>query len=165
MARPSVIPEVRARLEAYLNDREAEYLGQPDLGGTATLPTTPDGKVNVRGVAQAVGLKTTQEKYLYERDELSSLINLVAEGQGLLPIGWRLTQQAGDKALQERLARQAQAAKAYAQAVGEGQAVQFELLEKHRSAVSEIEALRASNLRLQAQLDAIRAGMFVQVQD
>jgi hypothetical protein len=116
MARPSVIPEVRVRLEAYLNDRETEYLALAEDSRTPTLPSTPDGKVNVRAVAQAINLKVTQEKYLYERDELSQLINLMAEGQGLLPIGARLMQEAGDKALRERMARQAQASKAAAQA-------------------------------------------------
>lgn len=53
-------------------------------------------------------LGLTQEKYLCERDELSQLINLIAEGQGLLPIGPRLTQEAVDKALKERMVQQAQ---------------------------------------------------------
>jgi len=47
------------------------------------MPSTSDGKVNVRALAQALELKQTQEKYRYERQELTSLINLVAEGQGL----------------------------------------------------------------------------------
>src|ERR1022692_3423671 len=108
MGRPSVIPQVRERLEAYLNERELEFLSQPEAVRSPTLPATPDGKVNVRAVAQAIDLKVTQEKYLYERDELSQLINLMAEGQGLLPIGSRLVLEAGDKALKERMVRQAQ---------------------------------------------------------
>lgn len=87
MARQSVIPAVKERLELYLDERHAEYLEQPDGSRTATLPKTPDGKVNVRGIATAIGLRQTQEKYLFEREELSSLINLVAEGQELLSIG------------------------------------------------------------------------------
>ena len=129
MARPSVIPAVRERLEQYLNEREAAFLAQPEDERQPTLPGTPDGKVNVRAVAQAIELKQTQEKYLYEREELSSLINLVAEGQGLLPIGARLLQDAGDKAIKERLVRQAQAARSAAQAAIEAQALQGELLE------------------------------------
>jgi len=165
MPRLSVIPEVRSRLEAYLNELETKYLAQPEGSRTATLPATSDGKVNVRGIARELGLKITQEKYLYEREELSSLVNLVAEGQGLLPIRSRLTQLAGDKVLKERLVRQAQTSKASAQAAVEAQAVHAELLEKLRLAVSEAQELKAANLRLQAQLDSIHAGMFVQVDD
>lgn len=165
MGRPSVIPQVRERLEAYLNERELEFLSQPEPVRSPTLPATPDGKVNVRAVAQAIDLKVTQEKYLYERDELSQLINLMAEGQGLLPIGARLVQEAGDKALKERMVRQAQTAKAAAQAAVEAQAVQAELLDKLQAAVADIEALKAENARLHAQLDAIHSGMFVRVED
>lgn len=165
MGRPSVIPQVRERLEAYLNERELEFLSQPEAVRSPTLPATPDGKVNVRAVAQAIDLKVTQEKYLYERDELSQLINLMAEGQGLLPIGARLVQEAGDKALKERMVRQAQTAKAAAQAAVEAQAVHAELLDKLQAAVADIEALKAENARLHAQLDAIHAGIFVRVED
>lgn len=165
MGRPSVIPQVRERLEAYLNDRELEFLSHPEANRSPTLPATPDGKVNVRAVAQAIDLKVTQEKYLYERDELSQLINLIAEGQGLLPIGARLIQEAGDKSLKERMVRQAQTAKAAAQAAVEAQAVHAELLDKLKAAVTDIEVLKAENARLHAQLDAIHTGMFVRVED
>lgn len=165
MARPSVIPAVRERLEAYLNEREAQFLAQPDGKRGPTLPSTPDGKVNVRAVAQAIELKQTQEKYLYERDELSSLINLVAEGQGLLPIGARLLQDAGDKAIKERLMRQAKAARGAAQAAVEAQAVHAELLDMVRELSADNENLRAENLRLRAQLDAMDQGLHVRVLD
>jgi len=165
MARPSVIPAVRERLEQYLDEQKAEFLAQPERERTPTLPSTPDGKVNVRAVAQAIDLKQTQEKYLYEREELSSLINLVAEGQGLLPIGARLLQDAGDKAIKERLVRQAQAARGAAQAAVEAQAVHAELLEKVRELSADNEGLRAENLRLRAQLEAMDQGVHVRVLD
>lgn len=165
MARPSVTQSVREKLEAYLEACEARYQAQPEAHRLATLPSTPDGKVNVRGVARAIDLKVTQEKYLYERDELSQLINLMAEGQGLLPIGARLMQEAGDKALKERMVRQAQTAKATAQAAVEAQAVHAELLDKLKAAVADIEMLKAENARLHAQLNAIHTGMFVRVED
>lgn len=165
MPRPSVIPAVRERLELYLNDCEARFLAQADTERAPTLPATPDGKVNVRAVAQAIELKQTQEKYLYERAELSSLINLVAEGQGLLPIGARLLQDAGDKAIKERLVRQAQSARGAAQAAVEAQAVNAELLDKVRELSADNENLRAENLRLRAQLDAMDQGLHVRVLD
>lgn len=165
MARPSVIPAVRQRLEAYLEQRESAFLVQPEGARSATLPSTGDGKVNVRAVAQAIDLKPTQEKYLYEREELTSLINLVAEGQGLLPIGSRLVQDASDKAIKERLARQAQTSRADAQAAVEATAVQDELLERVRELSLDNELLSAENLRLRAMLDAMDQGLHIRVHD
>ena len=165
MGRPSVIPVVRERLEQYLDERESQFLAQPEAERVPTLPSTPDGKVNVRAVAQAIELKQTQEKYLYERDELSSLINLFAEGQGLLPIGARLLRDAGDKAIKERMVRQAQAARGAAQAAVEAQAVHAELLEKVRELSADNESLRVANLRLRAQLEAMDLGLHVRVLD
>ena len=121
--------QVLKRLQTYLKDRELEFISQPEAGRYSTLPATPDGKVNVRAIAQAIDLKVTKEKYLYERGELSQLINLMAEGQGLLPIGAPLLQEAGDKALKDRMARQAQTATTAAKAAIEAQAVQSELLD------------------------------------
>lgn len=165
MARPSVIPQVRLRLEAYLDGLEAVYQAKPEANRTPTLPATPDGKVNVRAIAQAIDLKLTQEKYLYEREELTSLVNLVAEGQGLLPIGSRLLQDAGDKAIKERLVRQAQTARADAQAAVEATAVQEELLEKVRELTADNARLASENQRLRAMLDAMDQGLYIRVDD
>ena len=165
MPRPSVIPTVKATLEGYLERMQMAFLAVPDEQRVPTLPATPDGKVNVRALAQAIELKQTQEKYLYERQELTSLINLVAEGQGLLPIGSRLLMDASDKVLKERLVRQAQSAKANAQAAVEAQSATGELLKKLKEAVMEIETLKAENMRLKAQLEMINSGMMVGVVD
>ena len=165
MARPSVIPTVKATLEEYLERMQSAYMEMPEDKRKATLPFTPDGKINVRLLAQAIGLKQTQEKYLFERQELTSLINMFAEGQDLLPIGSRLVQEASDDALKQRLARQSQAEKASSQAAVEAQAANAELLEKLKEAVMEIETLKAQNIRLHARLDAIQSGMFVGVKD
>ncbi len=162
MARPSIIPAVKERLEAYLDELETAYQSQPDGKRIATLPATNDGKVNVRALAHAIGLKQTQEKYLFERDELTSLINLVAEGQALLPIGAR-TLEVADKALKERLAQQAKAAREDAQAAAEARAAEQRLLEELGAALTEIETLKAENTRLNAQLELIHAGMYVQL--
>ncbi len=163
MARPSIIPTVKTALEDYLERMQAAFLAVPEEQRVPTLPATPDGKVNVRALAHAIDLKQTQEKYLYERQELTSLINLVAEGQGLAPIGSRLLVDAADKALKERMARTAQSAKASAQAAVEAQSATAELLEKLRDVVHENETLKAQNMRLQAQLDMIHSGMMVGV--
>lgn len=165
MPRPSVIPTVKAALEDYLERMQVAFLALPEEQRAPTLPATADGKVNVRAVAQAIELKQTQEKYLFERQELTSLINLVAEGQGLLPIGSRLLVDASDKVLKERLVRQAQSVKAIAQAAVEAQSATGELLEKLKDAVLEIESLRAENMRLKAQLDLIHSGLMVGIFD
>lgn len=165
MPRPSVIPTVKAALEEYLERMQVAFLATAEPQRAPTLPSTSDGKVNVRVLALAIGLKQTQEKYLYERQELTSLINLVAEGQGLMPIGSRLLVDASDKALKDRMARTAQSAKANAQAAVEAQSATAELLEKLKEAVLEIETLKAQNMRLKAQLDMIHSGMMVGVQD
>lgn len=165
MPRPSVIPTVKAALEVYLERMQVAYLSMPEAQRVPTLPATPDGKVNVRALGQAIELKQTQEKYLYERSELTSLINLVAEGQGLLPIGSRLLVDASDKVLKERLVRQAQSAKANAQAAVEAQSATGELLEKLKEVVLENESLKAENIRLNAQLDLIHSGMLVGLVD
>ena len=162
MARPTVIPAVRERLELYLDERQAEYLSQLGKNRTATLPQTSDGKVNVRGIATAIGLRQTQEKYLFLHVELSSLINLVAEGQELLPIGSRTTDVA-DKAIQERLARQAKTAKADAQGAVEARARETALVEQLEEAHSSIASLEATLMRLRAQLDMVHAGLMVRV--
>lgn len=70
MARPSVIPGIKARLEEWLDQKESQYLSQPEVERHATLPLTTDGKVNVHAVAVAIGLTENQEKYLYERKVL-----------------------------------------------------------------------------------------------
>lgn len=165
MPRPSVIPTVKVVLEEYLERMQAAYLVVPEGQRLPTLPATTDGKINVRALAQAIDLKQTQEKYLFERPELTSLINLMAEGQGLAPIGSRLLVDAADKALKDRMVRTAQSAKASAQAAVEAQSATGELLEKLREVVLENESLKAENMRLKAQLDMIYSGMMVGVQD
>lgn len=162
MPRQSVIPAVKERLELYLDERQAEYLKLPEQSRTATLPRTLDGKVNVRGIATAIGLRQTQEKYLFSREELSSLINLVAEGQELLPIGSR-TSDVADKAIKERLVHQAKTAKADAQGAVEARARETALVEQLEEAQLTIASLEAKVMRLQAQLDMVHAGLLVRV--
>lgn len=164
MARPSIIPSVRLRLEEYLERREAEYLAQPEATRKPTLPHTGDFKVNVRGVAQALGLTKNQEKYLYEREELTSLVNLTAEGQGLLPIGAR-TQPELDKSVRERLVLQATTARIDAQAAIESKAREESLLESVSLAHKQIAALEAENMRLRARLELVQAGMLARVEE
>jgi len=162
MPRPSIIPSVRAKLEHYLEELEAKFQAQPEWERKPTLPSTNDGKVNVSAIAAGIQLRQTQVKYLFEREELSSLINLVAEGQGLLPIGAR-NLDAIDKAVRTRMAQQAKYARVDAQAAIEAKAAEKSLLEDLAAAVTEIEALKAENMRLRSQLEMIHAGILVRV--
>lgn len=164
MARPSVIPSIKVRLEEYLDEREAEYLAQGDVNHQPTLPMTPDGKVNVRAVATAISLTQNQEKYLYERKELTDLINCIAEGQGLLPIGSRINQTAADKAIKDRLVQQAKSAQEASQAAVEAAAAQQELLERIADLSSKLEEAKTENTRLRARLDAVQQGLWMGVE-
>ncbi|MGB4066214.1 MAG: hypothetical protein WBK19_20495 [Azonexus sp.] len=165
MPRPSVIPDIKLRLEAYLNEQEQAYLEQPADSRAPTLPTTPDGKINVRAIAQSIGLKQTQEKYLYERKELCDLVNLMAEGQDILPIGSRLIESANDKAIKVRLTQQAKQSRNASQAAVEAQAAQAELLERLQQINHELEQVKAENRRLRAQIDALHDGLYVEIRE
>jgi hypothetical protein len=164
MARPSVIPGIKGRLEAWLDEREAAYLAQPEATRQPTLPMTPDGKVNVRAVAQAIQLKPTQEKYLFEREELTSLINCIAEGQGVLTIGSRVDPTEADKAIKQRLIMHAKSSQEATQAATEAVAAQQELLNRIRALSVALEVTKAENLRLSTRLRAVEAGIWVAVQ-
>ena len=161
MARPSVIPGIKARLESWLDEREAAYLDQPEATRQPTLPMTPDGKVNVLAVAQAIDLMPTQEKYLFERDELTTLINCIAEGQGVLTIGARVNPTNADKQIKHKIIQQAKNAQQATQAATEAVAAQQELLDRIRSLSADLEAAKAEVLRLRTRLQAVEAGVWV----
>lgn len=164
MGRPSVIPSVRLRLEEYLEKCESEHRAQPECTRRPTLPHTGDFKVNVRAVAKAIDLTKGQEKYLYEREELTSLVNLTAEGQGLLPIGAR-TQPEVDKSIRERLVMQATTSRMDAQAAVESKAREEALLESVALAHKQIASLQAENMRLRARLELVQAGLLTRVEE
>lgn len=164
MARPSVIPGIKARLEEWLDQRESDYLSQPEEQRQPTLPLTPDGKVNVRAVAQAIDLKPTQEKYLFERDELTQLINCIAEGQGVLSIGARVNPTCADKAIKQRLILQSKTVQETSQAAVEAISAREELLGRIQSLSADLAASKAENERLRARLQAVEQGVWVTIQ-
>jgi hypothetical protein len=162
---PTVGLKVTADLTEYLNKCQSEFNALPDGSKVPTLPTTPDGKVNVRAIAKAIGLTVNQEKYLYDRPELTQLINLVCEGQEVLPIGSRVTMSAADKALKERLARQAKASQEASQAAVEADSALHAALDRVRELSDELEAATAQITRLRAQLQSIEDGIYSPVDD
>lgn len=105
MGRPSIIPELKAKLEIWLDTRVAQWEAQPAGSRAPTLPMTDDGKVNVRAVTLALGLRISQEQHFYKHAELTNAINAVAEAQGLKPIGSRTGTDADDKAVAARMNR------------------------------------------------------------
>lgn len=163
MPRPSAIPKVLADLTDYLNKRQEEFDAQREGSRKPTLPITGDGKINVVAVAEAIKLTPGQRKYLHERPELTQLINLVCEGQGVLPIGSRLVQSAADKTLKERLIRQSRAAQEASQAAVEADGALQAVLDRVRDLSDELEAVKAQNIRLRAQIQLVQNGIYIVV--
>lgn len=104
----SVAPDILAVLEPWLAGRIEEWQAQPEETREPTLPATRDGKINVRGVARALGLRPSQEQHLFRHAELRTALNVVAAEQGLKPIGSQSEADEMDKAVAGRL-RQVQA--------------------------------------------------------
>jgi len=135
VGRPSIIPELKAKLEAWLDARMAQWEAQPAGHRAPTLPMTDDGKVNVRALTLALGLRISQEQHFYKHPELTTAVNAVAEAQGLKPIGSRAGSEAEDKALAARINRIEGDRNNLARTLAEREA----LIERQRR---EIEALR-----------------------
>jgi hypothetical protein len=100
----SILPELLESLETYLDQRAQAWLEQVGER-TPTLPSTSDGKVNVRAITAALGRPQSQEQHLFKKDELRSAINAVAIEQNLKPIGGRLPSEDPDKAIADRMRR------------------------------------------------------------
>ena len=105
MARPSIVPQILAKLEPWLEQRIAEFNALPEQHREPTLPSTHEGKINVRELTVALGLKRSQEQHFFNHAELRMLINVAAEAQGLAAIGSRTQGDADDEAVRKRIAR------------------------------------------------------------
>uniref|UniRef100_Q07NR9 Uncharacterized protein n=1 Tax=Rhodopseudomonas palustris (strain BisA53) TaxID=316055 RepID=Q07NR9_RHOP5 len=88
--RPSIVPTILDKLDPYLDKLAAAWAHQPEHNRLPTLPTTSDGKVNVRALVRELGLKETDEQHFYRKTELSGPVNAIAAEQGLRGIGSRL---------------------------------------------------------------------------
>jgi hypothetical protein len=97
----SVAPAILAKLEPYLEARATEWVE----GGRfeTTLPSTVDGKVNVRAIVKALGLPVQQEQHFFKNASIRSTVNAVAEEQGLKPIGYRNEQDDADAVVFARM--------------------------------------------------------------
>jgi len=101
----TVVPEILSKLEPYLEEIDKLYEAQPENSRLPTLPYTCDGKVNVRQITLAIGLRQSQEQHFFKKPELASVINAIARIQGLKPIGSRFLDDAADAVVTARLAR------------------------------------------------------------
>lgn len=105
MGRPSIVPDIQAVLEPYLERCHAAWTAMAPDARAPTLPSTDDGKVNVRALTLALGLKRHQEQHFYNHAELTGLVNSVAQAQGLRGIKSRHQAEAEDAEVADRFVR------------------------------------------------------------
>lgn len=103
MAAKSILPVLLPRLESYIEERMAEWAAQSADRQVPTLPSTKEGKVNVRELALALGLKRSQEQHFFKHVELRTAVNSAAAAQGLAQIGSREETDALDAAVRKRI--------------------------------------------------------------
>jgi hypothetical protein len=101
----NLLNELSETLSIYLTDRVAAWLAQPAENRLPTLPTTSDGKVNVRAVADESKIGIARVQHLFKREELRSAVNAVALEQMLKPIGARLPSDDVEKEVAARMRR------------------------------------------------------------
>jgi len=89
MARPSVVPEILALLEPFLEARLSAWDAADPNARVPTLPATPDGKVSVDGLVRELGCNPNWNQHFFKKREVMDAVNLAAETMGLSPIGSR----------------------------------------------------------------------------
>ncbi len=160
MGRPSsVVSTWKPRIEALLDDLERGYLAQPEALRTPTIPITNDGMVNLQELARLLGCPRT---YLHDYEELTQVIDLFAEGQGVKPTGAR-TVSVGDQAAKERMAMLSRGAKIDAQAALEARAALEAALHKVSQQEQELQSLKLENQSLKEQLAFAMQGVRVRI--
>lgn len=93
--------EIAELLQSYLDDIINRW---DEAGGnTPTLPLTNDGKVNVTELVKELNLKAHDAQYFYRNRDLADTINIVADMQGVLPIGSRKLDSESDEAIKAKL--------------------------------------------------------------
>lgn len=101
----SIVPEILAKLEPYLEELDKKFEAQSKDTRIPTLPFTVDGKVNVRQITYALGLRESQEQHFYKKPELAAVVNSIARVQGLKSIGSRILDEAADDVVVARIAK------------------------------------------------------------
>jgi len=148
MAARSILPEIQAKLEPYLELLDRQWESQAE---GSRIPTLPHDKrqVNVRAITKALGLRQSQEQHFFKKRELTLAINELAKVQGLRGINSRELQDAEDRTHAERMHKVVQHNTDLSRALAEREA----LIERQRR---EIEALRAQLALLEETGMAIR---------
>jgi len=144
----SIIPEILAKLEPYLELLDRQWESQAEGCRTPSLPHDK-GHVNVRAITEALGLRQSQEQHFFKKRELALAINALAKVQGLRGINSRELQDAEDRTHAERMHKVVQHNTDLSRSLAEREAV----IERQRR---EIEALRAQLALLEETGMAIR---------
>jgi hypothetical protein len=144
----SIIPEILAKLEPYLELLDRQWESQGEGCRTPTLPHDK-GQVNVRAITKALGLRQSQEQHFFKKRELALAINELAKVQGLRGINSRQLQDVEDRVHTERIHKVVQHNTDLSRSLAEREAV----IERQRR---EIEALRAQLALLEETGMAIR---------
>ena len=144
----SIIPEILAKLEPYLELLDRQWESQAEGCRTPTLPHDK-GQVNVRAITMALGLRQSQEQHFFKKPELALAINELAGIQGLRGINSRELQDAGDRVHAARMQKVVRDNTGLSRSLAEREAV----IERQRR---EIEALRAQLALLEGTGMAIR---------
>jgi hypothetical protein len=107
MANKPIVPELLPKVEAYLDQRMGEWEAQQEEERTPNLPSTKDGKVNVRELTLQLGLKRHQEQHFFKHAELRDPVNAAAAAQGLAGIASRAEIDSKDAELGKRIKKTA----------------------------------------------------------
>lgn len=152
MAKPKPVDVIMSALEPFLDELSDQWESQPENQRRPTLPQTIDGKVNVTEIVRLLqrknsAIKANYVQYFHRKtpqgasNGLATLVNIIAELQGLKLIGARAVDAEAFDRLTERLESVSAQAKKTTQA-----AVDREYLITH---------LRKENDALRAQLRMI----------
>lgn len=105
MPQRSIVRTILPMLERYLERLDEEWEAQAEGARQPTLPLTVDGKVNVRALTRALGLRESQEQHFYRHKELATAVNAIARVQGVKKIGSRMLDDEEDDLMAERIHR------------------------------------------------------------
>lgn len=147
MAAKSVVPDILAILEPYLEAKLTDYETMPGRA-TPTLPATPDGKVNVDGLVRELGCNPNWRQHFFKKREVFDAVNIAAEAMGLAPIGSRQLDDETAIAVRAKIARLGNAEKKASESL-------VETLRRVDVLTAENERLRLQVISLEAQIAAI----------
>jgi hypothetical protein len=150
MTNKSIIPEILAVLDPYLEKKLHEYDQLSEKKRRPTLPSTPDGKLNVTGLVRELGLKPSDVQHFHKKRELFDIVNVAAEHMGLAPIGSRALDDEAAAAIRIRLGVLGQSEKKASEDL-------VEALRRNDDLTAENERLRLRVSALEAQMANIYA--------